>query len=122
MFIPDPDFYPSRIPDPKTATKERGEMHKEKILVNFQRIIELFPKKWVIKLSKIWVWNPGSRKNLFPIPDPGVKKKPDPGSQTLIFLSKIENQRIEYTTDHVSNIPLIEQSLIKKADITVQTS
>jgi hypothetical protein len=24
MFIPDPDFYPSRIPDPKTATKERG--------------------------------------------------------------------------------------------------
>jgi hypothetical protein len=25
MFIPDPDFYPSRIPDPKTATKEMGE-------------------------------------------------------------------------------------------------
>jgi hypothetical protein len=25
MFIPDPDFYPSQIPDPKTATKERGE-------------------------------------------------------------------------------------------------
>jgi hypothetical protein len=25
MFIPDPDFYTSRIPDPKTATKERGE-------------------------------------------------------------------------------------------------
>jgi hypothetical protein len=23
--IPDPDFYPSRIPDPKTAAKERGE-------------------------------------------------------------------------------------------------
>jgi hypothetical protein len=23
--IPDPDFYPSRIPDPKTATIERGE-------------------------------------------------------------------------------------------------
>jgi hypothetical protein len=23
--IPDPDFYPNRIPDPKTATKERGE-------------------------------------------------------------------------------------------------
>jgi hypothetical protein len=23
--IPDPDLYPSRIPDPKTATKERGE-------------------------------------------------------------------------------------------------
>jgi hypothetical protein len=25
MFIPDPDLYPSRIPDPKTATKERDE-------------------------------------------------------------------------------------------------
>jgi hypothetical protein len=23
--IPDPDFYPTRIPDPKTVTKERGE-------------------------------------------------------------------------------------------------
>jgi hypothetical protein len=23
--IPDPDFYPSRIEDPKIATKERGE-------------------------------------------------------------------------------------------------
>jgi hypothetical protein len=23
--IPDPDFYPSRIPDPKIATKEMGE-------------------------------------------------------------------------------------------------
>jgi hypothetical protein len=23
--IPDPDFYPSRIPDPKTAMKDRGE-------------------------------------------------------------------------------------------------
>jgi hypothetical protein len=25
MFIPDPDFYPFRIPDPKTATKDRDE-------------------------------------------------------------------------------------------------
>jgi hypothetical protein len=24
--IPDPDFYPSRIPNPKTATKERSEI------------------------------------------------------------------------------------------------
>jgi hypothetical protein len=23
--VADPDFYPSRIPDPKTSTKERGE-------------------------------------------------------------------------------------------------
>jgi hypothetical protein len=25
MFIPDPSFYPSRIPDKKTEAKERGE-------------------------------------------------------------------------------------------------
>jgi hypothetical protein len=38
-------------------------------------------------LSNIWVWDPGteirdpgSGKNLFRIPDPGVKKAPDPGS------------------------------------------
>jgi hypothetical protein len=25
MFIPDPNFYPSRIPVPTTVTKEKGE-------------------------------------------------------------------------------------------------
>jgi hypothetical protein len=30
--IPDPDFYPSRIPDPKTATKDRGEKKFDVIL------------------------------------------------------------------------------------------
>jgi hypothetical protein len=33
MFIPDPEFYPSRIPDPKTATKERGE--KKLVVITF---------------------------------------------------------------------------------------
>jgi hypothetical protein len=33
MFIPDPDFYPSRIPDPKAATKERGE--KKLVIIPF---------------------------------------------------------------------------------------
>jgi hypothetical protein len=55
------------------------EVLKKKILANFQRIIELFTLKIVTKLSKIWVWDPGSGKNLFRIPDPGVKKAPDPG-------------------------------------------
>ncbi len=55
MFIPNPDFYPflipdlgSRIPDPKTATKERGE---KKLVVrpffvatNFTKLIILFFK------------------------------------------------------------------------------
>jgi hypothetical protein len=80
--IPDPDFSPSRIldfrsriPDPKTATKERGEKnmlsypffsHKfhnivnyyifemldKKIWLNFKRITELFTQKIVTKLKK----------------------------------------------------------------------
>jgi hypothetical protein len=106
--IPDPDFYPSRIPDPgsripdpKTATKERGEKKldvnpfsvatkfnkivnyfsfevlNKKIWANFQRIIELFIKKIVKKLFKIWSWDPGSRiqgskrhRSRIPDPDP----------------------------------------------------
>ncbi len=50
-------------------------MLKKKIWVNFQRISEIFTKKIVTKL-----WDPGSGKNLFRIPDPGVKKALDPGS------------------------------------------
>jgi hypothetical protein len=37
-------------------------------------------------LSNIWVWDPGSGRNLFRIPDHGVKKAPDPGSGTLLFI------------------------------------
>ncbi len=36
------------------------EVLKKKILANFQRIIELFTQKIVTKLSKIWLWDPGS--------------------------------------------------------------
>jgi hypothetical protein len=119
MFIPDPDFYPfripdpeSRIPDPKTATKERGEkfclsylvcshkfhktenyfefeLLKKKIWANFQRIIELFMQKIVTKLSKIWFWDPRSG-----IRDPvsEIRKKPipDPGSR----IQGLKRQRI----------------------------
>jgi hypothetical protein len=53
---------------------------KEKIWADFQRIIEVFYPKRITKLSKIWVWDPGSGKNLFRIPDPRGQKAPDPGS------------------------------------------
>jgi hypothetical protein len=107
--VPDPDFYPSRIPDfgsriqkqqQKREVKKNSchtffsshkfhkivnyfcfEVLKKKIWANFQRIIELFTKKIVKKLLKIWSWDPGSGKNLFRIPDPGVKKAPDLGSR-----------------------------------------
>jgi hypothetical protein len=62
---------------------------KKKIWANFQRIMELFTQKIVTKLSKIWIWDPGSGKNLFRIPDPGVKKAPDPGSGSATLLIQV---------------------------------
>jgi hypothetical protein len=58
-------------------------MLKKKIWANFQRIVEVFTQKIFNMLSNIWVWDRRSGKNLFRIPDPGVKKAPDPGSATL---------------------------------------
>jgi hypothetical protein len=89
MFIPDPDFYPSRIPDLGSRIQKQQqkrevkkircqtflyvstkfnkivnyfsfEVLKKKIWANFQRIIELFTKQIVKKLFKIWSWDPGS--------------------------------------------------------------
>jgi hypothetical protein len=64
---------------------------KKKIWANFQRIIELFTNKIVKKLLKTWSWDPGSEiRDLEKtysgsrIPDPGVKKAPDPGSRIRI--------------------------------------
>jgi hypothetical protein len=84
--IPDPDFYPYRIPDlgspiqkqqqkrkkicchkflcshkfHKIANYFSFEVPKKKIWANFQRILELFTQKIVTRLSKIWVWDTGS--------------------------------------------------------------
>jgi hypothetical protein len=94
--IPDPDFYPSRISDPgsRNSNKKEGrkkicchnflcthkfhkivnyfsfDVLKKKIWANFIRIIEPFTQKM----------STSSQKYGFGIPDPGVKKAPDPGS------------------------------------------
>jgi hypothetical protein len=56
-------------------------------LGKFSNNYRTFYPKIFNKLSKIWVWDPGSEirypgsgKNLFRIPDLGVQKAPDPGS------------------------------------------
>ncbi len=62
-------------------------MLKKKILASFQSILELFTQKFVTKLSEIWVWDLGSGRNLFRMPDlgPGVKKAPDPDPQHCCY-------------------------------------
>jgi hypothetical protein len=132
MFIPDPDFYPSRIPDlgsripdPKTATKERGEIKfvvitfyvatnftkfqiilvlkcwRKKFGPNVKELQNFLPKKLSISSQKYGfgirdprsgirkkpIPDPGSRiqgSKRHRIPDPGVKKAPDPGSRIRI--------------------------------------
>jgi hypothetical protein len=120
--IPDPDFYPSRIPDPKTATKERGEKKFDVkpfyVATKFNKIVNYFSfevqRKKLGQFSKNYrtfyqkncqkalqnmvlgsgIRDPGSGKNRFRIPDPGVKKAQDPGSRirntagNTIFLHK----------------------------------
>ncbi len=73
-------------------------MLKKKIWANFQRIIEIFTQKIVTMLSKIMVWDPGSGKNLFRIPDQGVKKAPDPGFATLQKTKYIGPRRFHLLT------------------------
>jgi hypothetical protein len=99
----------SRIQITKTATKERGEkkfvvipfffihklhkienyfifeMPKKIIWANFQRIVVLFTPKIVNKLLK---YGFGIRDRKKPIPDPGVKKAPDPGSGSATLQSR----------------------------------
>jgi hypothetical protein len=90
----------SRVPDPTTAPKRGGGIkllcptifcsHKYHKIVNnlflnkkriffvkTLRIIGLFTQKFFIKLSKLWVWDSGSR----------VKKATDPGSGSTTLLN-----------------------------------
>jgi hypothetical protein len=95
LSIPDPG---SRIPDPKTATKERGEKKhkienyfnfelavKKKIWANLQRIIELSTQT-IVSSQKygFGIRYPGSGENLFRIPDPGSKGQKGTGSRIRI--------------------------------------
>jgi hypothetical protein len=53
----------------------------KKIWANFQKIIELFTQKIVNKLSKIWVWDPGSEIRKKSITDPGSRGQKGTGSR-----------------------------------------
>jgi hypothetical protein len=63
------------------------ELVKKKMWANLQRIKVLLAKKFLLSSKKcgFGIRDPisESKKNLFRIPDLGVKKAPDPGSATL---------------------------------------
>ncbi len=61
---------------------------RRKIWGNSQRIILFSTQNIVIKLSKIWVWDPGTGKIIFRVPDPGAKKAPDPDPQHWFLNSR----------------------------------
>ncbi len=65
-------------------------------VINFKKlnyfIFEMLKEKIWANFPKIWVWDPGSGKNLFRIPDPGVKKTPDPGSGSATQLATWEQE------------------------------
>jgi hypothetical protein len=98
MFIPDPDFYPFRIPDPKTTIKERVKKlvvkpffvaklfnflnAEEKNLGQFSKKYGTFYPKNCHQALKIWGWDPGSGKKT--IPDPGSGSRGQKGTVSRI--------------------------------------
>ncbi len=81
--ISDPRY---RIPDPKTSTKKGWNK-----LVVLPFLKPQMSQNWIILFLNRWrktygfgIRDPGSTKNLFRIPDPGVKRAQDPGSQIRI--------------------------------------
>ncbi len=61
-------------------------MPKKKIWAKFQRILEVFTQKLSLSSQKYRFGIRDPEKNLFRIPDPGVKKAPDPGSGSATLL------------------------------------
>jgi hypothetical protein len=50
-----------------------------------------------------WSWDPGSGKNIFRIPDPGVKKALDPGSGSATLFVEIPTLQVDISRDPSGN-------------------
>jgi hypothetical protein len=111
------DFYPSRIQKPQQKRGVKNicchifccckfhkivnyfisEIPKKKNLGQFSKnyYLELFSQKLSLSSQKcgFGIRDPGSGKNLLRIPDPGVKKAPDPGSGSATLVSKCRKKK-----------------------------
>jgi len=86
MFIPDPGIHPSRILifiHPGSRIQQQQQKRRGKMCC------PTFPCNHNYHKIKNMGWDPGSGKNSPRIPDPGVKKAPDPG-----FGSRIRNTQV----------------------------
>jgi hypothetical protein len=134
MFIPDPDFYPSRIPDlgsriPDPGSKNSNKRERWKKISchtflcshKFHKIVNYFSFEVLKNFQKALknmvlgsgIRDPGSGKNLFRIPDPGVKKYPipDPGSGSAT-LNYFPCCRIDFKIQWSSRLPKPSPSLL----------
>ncbi len=76
MFIPDP-LFPSRIPDPGS----------ERFWIHFKQLNILTPKNCFQAFGiRSGMFIPDKDLNFLPLPDPEVKKGPDPGSGSATLL------------------------------------
>jgi hypothetical protein len=86
--IPDPDFYPSRIPDlGSRIQKQQQKRGVKKICCHTffcSHKLTLSSQKYGFRIR-----DRGSGKNLFRIPNPGVKKALDPGSGSATLLIEL---------------------------------
>ena len=102
MFILNPGSRFLPIPDPGSRIqKQQLKRGVKKICCHTFFWSHKF-HKIVTKLSKIWVWDSGSKirdpeKNLLRIPDPGVKKAPDPGSGSATLVSQSVSVVVTYS-------------------------
>ncbi len=81
-FFPDPNTF--IIPDPGSNNSNKRGGARKKIWTNSPRITIHLTQNIVTKLSKLWVWDPGSGKNLSQIPDTGSRGKKGIGSRIRI--------------------------------------
>jgi hypothetical protein len=56
MFTPDPDFYPYRIPDPKTATKEKGEKNVSPCIFFCSHKLHKIENYFIFEMLKKKIW------------------------------------------------------------------
>ncbi len=100
MFILDPNFFPSQIPDPNFF--HPGSASKN---------VSILTPKIFSKLSEIWSWLfiPDPDPDFLPIPDPGSRDQKGTGSRIRIRNTELNTGELEQVKRMVSNMSITEE-------------